>query len=107
LVSAKYQLKILDIGQNIGLYRPFDRLSAKYRLRENIGIGIGGQYLCPNISVSVSAKISARNIYIGIGIGWTHIGLSLHLILMYILTHLTNLIYQPLFLRNYVSLIVG
>jgi hypothetical protein len=70
-VSAKYRLQSLDIGQNIGLYRLFHRLSAKYRLWKNIGIGIGGQFIYPNISVS--AEISGTYI----GIGWTHISLSL------------------------------
>ena len=31
LVSAKYQLKNIDIGKNIGIYRPKYQLSARYR----------------------------------------------------------------------------
>jgi hypothetical protein len=38
-VLAKYRLQSLDIGPNIGLYR----------LWKNIGIGIGGRYVYPNI----------------------------------------------------------
>ena len=60
-VSAKYRLKYMDIGQNIGIYRP----KASYRLNigqnDNIGIGIGDRYVGSNISVS--AKISAGIIY--------------------------------------------
>ena len=41
-VLSKYRLKSLDIGQIIGIYRYFQSLSAKYQLRKNIGIGIGG-----------------------------------------------------------------
>ena len=63
-VSAKYRLKYMDIGKNIGIYRP----KASYRLNigqhENIGIGIGGRYVGANISVSVSEKISALRIYL-------------------------------------------
>jgi hypothetical protein len=54
-VSAKYRLKSLDIGQNTGIYQP------NISLGKNIGIGIGGRYVYPNISVS--AKILARTIY--------------------------------------------
>ena len=49
--------------------------NTSYRLNigqnENICIGIIGRYVGANISVS--AKLLAWKIYIGIGIGWTHI----------------------------------
>ena len=55
----------MDIGQNIGIYRPKYQLSAKYRpnigQNENTGIDIDDQYVGANISVS--AKISAGRIY--------------------------------------------
>ena len=47
----------MDIGQNIS-YR------SNIGQNENIGIGIGGRYVGANISVSVSAKISAGRIYL-------------------------------------------
>ena len=54
-VLAKYRLKYKDIGQNI-----------RYRsnVGQNINIGIGGRYVGANISVLVSAKISALRIYL-------------------------------------------
>ena len=57
-VSAKYRLKSLDIGQNIGIFND-------YLPNIDLGksIGIGGGYVYPNISVSVLAIISAMNIY--------------------------------------------
>jgi hypothetical protein len=56
LVSAKYRLKNLDIGQNIGKYRYLGKISTKYWLRKHIGVS-------KNISIglakiSVLAKIS-------------------------------------------------
>jgi hypothetical protein len=61
-VSAKYQLKYMDIGQNISL----DRQKAGYQLNisqnENIDIGIGDQYL--GVNISVSAKILDVRIYL-------------------------------------------
>jgi hypothetical protein len=60
LVSAKYWLKYVDIGQKIGIYRP----KASYRLNigQNENIGIGDRYVGANLSVS--AKISAGRMYL-------------------------------------------
>jgi hypothetical protein len=73
-VSGKYQLKNLDIGQYIGKYRYLGLILAKYRVRkhidQNIDIGLVKYRYWQKYRLG-------ENIGIGIGIGSTHIGLTL------------------------------
>jgi hypothetical protein len=57
LVSAKYRLKYMDIGQNIG-----QNTSYQPNIGQNENIGIGGRYVSAN--KSVSERISAGRIYL-------------------------------------------
>jgi hypothetical protein len=51
----------MDIGQNIGIYRPKASYWLNIGQNENIGIGIGDRYV--GADILVSAKISAGRIY--------------------------------------------
>ena len=52
-VSVKYRLKHMDIGQNKAYIGQNTSYRPNIGQNENIGIGIGGRYVCANISVAV------------------------------------------------------
>ena len=54
----------MDIGQNKAYIGQNTSYRPNIGQNENIGIGIGGRYVCANISVAVSAKILAGRIYL-------------------------------------------